>query len=230
MARNFDGIDDHMEVGDVPALRFQSGAADKMSISVWVKIASKTAEKKVVAKWEDEPDETQRSYLLTIDAGANDTPRFAITNASNTVAIASATTNMVIGQWYNIVGTYDGANVRIYVDGVEEGSAALTGAIKSTTASVRIGSGSGGPTPEQPFHGDIGHVPAWGIALSPGEVQTLATDLSPLRINRANLTFYAPINGQSPGLDVIGSLPLTVTGTTVTEEPPIPNSIVCPGD
>jgi len=229
MARNFDGIDDHLEVGDVPALRFLGGSADKMSISVWVKIASKTAEKKVVAKWEDEPDETQRSYLLTIDTGDNDTPRFAVTNASGTVAITSATTNMVIGTWHHLAGTYDGANVRIYVDGLEEGSAALTGAIKSTTAVVRVGSGSGGPTVENPMHGDIGHLAAWDVALSPGEVQTLATGLSPLRINRANLTFYGPINGQSPGLDVVGSLPLTVTGTTVSEEPPIPNSIVCPG-
>jgi len=224
MSRFFDGVDDRVDIGDVAALKI---TGDKISISAWVKIASKTAEKKLVAKWSDSP--AAFSYLLTLDTGSNDLPRFAINNASDVSAIAAATTNLVIGTWTHIVGTYDGVNVKIYVNGVLEGTTAQTGNIKSTTTPVRIGMGSGTP-PEDPMHGDIGHVAIWNIDLKAGEALSLgAGRVSPRSIRGgANLPFDAPLNGQSPELDIIGGLDLTVIGTTAFEEPPIPNCIVAP--
>ena len=88
MARLFDGVDDRIDIGDVAALKI---TGDKISISAWVKIASKTAEKKLVAKWSDSP--AAFSYLLTLDTGSNDLPRFAINNASDASAIAPRPVN-----------------------------------------------------------------------------------------------------------------------------------------
>ena len=138
--------------------------------------------------------------------------------------------NLTVGVWHHIAGTYDGANIKIYVDGVERNSLAVTGNINSTTVPVRIGMGSGTPgAGEEPFDGLIGHCAIWDAGLSANGVQSLASGVSPLRIRRDNLLFYAPLNGQDPELDVVGGLSLTVNGPTQSEEPPKQfNPIVAP--
>lgn len=41
-------------------------------------------------------------------------------NGGGTTAQALSTTPVVVGQFYHVVGTYDGSFVRLYVDGVLE--------------------------------------------------------------------------------------------------------------
>ena len=225
MSRDFESSNnDFIEVGDVPALDL---AGDEVTLAAWVMIESKPAEQKTIAKWAD--SSSQFSYLLSVglDAGASP-PIFVVNTGSN--AVVQATTDLDIGTWYNIVGTYDGANVRMYVNGVDEDSVSRSGNLISTTAPVRIGMGSGTPgSSEEPFDGLIGHCSIWDVGLSANEVQSLASGVSPLRIHRDNLLFYAPLNGQDPELDVVGGLSLTVNGPIKSEEPPKQfNSIIAP--
>jgi len=170
---------------------------------------------------------------MTIGQAANDKAQFVIDSGS--IGNAIGTTALAIGEWFHIAGTYDGINVRIYVNGVQDGIAALTGNINSTTAPVRIGMGSG-TSIEQPFDGDIGHVHIRNVALTAGEVATLAggpnpgdfsAAVSPLRLPRG-LVSYPPLNGQDPEADIVGDFTWTVSGPTVAEEPPIPQSIKAP--
>lgn len=220
MADNFIAAnDDRIEVGDIAALNI---TGDKVTLSTWVRIASKTNEMKMLAKWSDSAGAF--SYLLSTDAVGNDKALFAV-NASSQVA-TSGTTAMVIGTWHHVAGVYDGSDIRIYLDGAEENSNALTGNISSNTAPVRIGMGSGA-VGEEPMNGDLGHCAIWNRALIPGEIKSLSVGISPLKM-RGNLLFYGPLNGQNPEYDVIGGLDLTVVGATKAEEPPIPNSIVAP--
>lgn len=74
--------------------------------------------------------------------------------------------------------------------------------------------------------GRIGHCAIWNASLSDQEIETLAQGVSPLRVRRDALVAYWPVNGQSPEIDIVGGINLTVNGTTVAEEPPIPYSIV----
>ncbi len=69
----------------------------------------------------------------------------------------------------------------------------------------------------------------WNVALTDSEIATLAEGVSPLRVRRDALVYYCPIGGQSPEIDIIGGVNMTVTGTTVDEEPPIPYSLVAMG-
>ncbi len=217
MARNFDtSNEDHIEIGDVAALNI---TGEKITLSIWFKITTNAMEHKLLAKWSDSP--AKFSYLLSIRS--DNKPQIAINTGSTSTAIG--TTPIVLGRWYYLVGTYDGTTMRIYLDGVEENTTAKTGNISSNTAPVRIGVGSGN-TNEQPMDGDAGHCAIWDIDLTAGEVASLAVGISPLRIRRGDLVFYAPINGQVPELDIIGGLDLTVNGTTKSEEPPIPNSVI----
>ncbi len=85
-------------------------------------------------------------------------------------------------------------------------------------------------SPADKFSGDIGHYAMWNVALSDSEVATLAQGVSPLRVRRDSLIGYWPCNGHSPEFNVMGTgTNMTVTGTTVSEEPPVYFSIVAPG-
>jgi len=219
MARDFESSnEDHIEVGDIAALNI---TGDEVTLSVWIRAESFTSEMKILAKWSDAGGAF--SYLLSADGVGNNKVLFAVHTGSQTLTIG--TTSMGTGTWFHLAGTYDGATIRAYLDGIEENSAAKTGNITSNTAPVRIGVGSGA-TDEQPFDGDIGHCAIWDAPLTAGEIKSLATGINPLKIRAENLLFYAPVNGQDPEYDVVGGLDLTVVGATKTEEPPIPNSIV----
>ncbi len=222
MARNFDPSNpDYLEIGDVASLDI---AGDAITVAAWVKLASTSGERKVIAKWSDSGGAF--SYLLGIAGAGNDNAQFVVNTGSNGIALG--TTSLSVGVWHLIVGTYDGVTVRVYLDGVEDGTDAQTGNLNLTSAPVRIGVGSGA-TSEQPMDGDIGHCPIWDIDLTAGEVASLAAGISPLKLRRGSLVYYAPINGQSPEADVIGGFTATVNGTpTKSEEPPIPHSIVAP--
>ena len=155
----------HVEIGDVALLDI---TGDEISVLAWVKPASTTSEQKVVAKWSDSGGAF--SYLLAVDAVGDDKVRFVVNTGSN--GIADGTTSMTIGTWHLMAGTYDATTVRAYLDGVEDGTDALTGNINSTTAPVRIGVGSGA-TSEQPMDGAAEDVRIYDRVLSADEILTI---------------------------------------------------------
>lgn len=94
-------------------------------------------------------------------------PRFVIRlNAADNLIVA---TNAVsLNQWHHICGTYDGSNMRLYVDAVEDASATLTGSLPSVTQPLTIGARSGGGQPADTQY--IDHVKVFNRALSALEV------------------------------------------------------------
>jgi len=212
MARLFDASNnDYIEVGDVPALDL---TGDQVTLAVRARLASTNGEKKVLAKWSDSP--LQHQYLLSINS--DEKVMFAV-NAGG-VSLTTGTTTLVTDTWYHLAGTYDGSDIRVYLDGVEENSASVTGNMPNTSAPVRIGAGSGGAGTENPFDGDIGHCAIWDVGLSAGEIASLAAGMSPLSLHKNFPLFYAPLNGRTPEYDVIGGLDLTVNGPVKSPEPP----------
>lgn len=117
---------------------------------------------------------------------------------------------------------------RVFLDGANKGTNTSS---RTPTGADRITLGRrDDSSPSNEFNGDIGHAALWDAALTDGEVASLAVGVSPLRVRCNALVYYAPFNGQSPEYDIIGQLSLTVTGApSVSEEPPIPHSIVAPG-
>ncbi|HVE56299.1 MAG TPA: LamG-like jellyroll fold domain-containing protein, partial [Pyrinomonadaceae bacterium] len=71
--------------------------------------------------------------------------------------------------WQHVVATYDGAFMRIYVNGVEVGSRAQTGAIDNSTAPVVIGRNV--VNPSLAFQGGIDEPALYNRALSAAEIR-----------------------------------------------------------
>ncbi|HTL56955.1 MAG TPA: LamG domain-containing protein [Candidatus Limnocylindrales bacterium] len=58
---------------------------------------------------------------------------------SSGIAIATGSTAVQVGIWHHVAMTYDGANLKLYVNGNQEGSAGATGSLIPSSASLDIG-------------------------------------------------------------------------------------------
>jgi hypothetical protein len=167
-ALGFDGVDDRVDAGDSAGL----GPGAALTVAAWVKIASKSAQRKVAGRWADLPS-PDYACLLTIRGEGYDRPAFAV--RADATALVEAAAALEVGRWTHLAGTYDGATLRIYMDGRLEATRALAGAIRTSSAPFRIGGGGSGDVPESPFHGEIDEVRLYGRALAEAEIRSLAT-------------------------------------------------------
>jgi len=100
---------------------------------------------------------------------ANQRPVGRISIGSTTRTV-TGTSKLPLNAWTHLATTYDGATVRLYVNGLQVASAAQTGSIATTTNLLQIG---GSPAlGAQYFSGRIDEVRIYNRALSAAEIQT----------------------------------------------------------
>ena len=85
--------------------------------------------------------------------------------------LADAGEPVELDQWYNIVGTFDGSEVRIYVDGEEKGAAQHEGNIFAGEGPVTVGDNNFGSAPDFHFVGVIDEVAIYDRVLSQSEIK-----------------------------------------------------------
>lgn len=80
-----------------------------------------------------------------------------------------------VGQWVHLAGTYDGAHVRAYLNGVEQFASPFGGTIASSTNPVIIGGNinDASDIPAELFMGHVDDVRIYDRALSPTEIAAL---------------------------------------------------------
>jgi len=78
--------------------------------------------------------------------------------------------------WMHVAATYDGAMMRLFINGVEEGSTSGPLAIGNAAADFGIGARGDGMFP---FSGTLDDVKVYKRALSPSEIGTLAASMPP---------------------------------------------------
>jgi hypothetical protein len=162
--------------GDQEFVRIPSSSSVRsssaISVEAWVRPLSTGSLRSVVSKYRansglDSDDE----YCLAIEP--NGRARFQI-SVGTRFAIVNGLENLELDDhWHHLAGTYDGSTIKIYVDGVLEGSQSLSGQIPSTSVPVYIGAmkeGPNTPTDSDFFHGNIDDVRIWNRALSEAEI------------------------------------------------------------
>lgn len=208
MARDFNGTtSDYLNAGTSPYLDFSNG---DMTVSLWFR-KHNTGGGRPIGKWSP----TTGQQFLMESIGLN--VKFALYIGG--VQVLDSNTNVLtLNVWHHIALTYDGSNMKIYVDGVEQGTRSQSGSIASRpNTDLLIAEGS--------LDGEIGHVALWDNGLSADDIESLASGINPLQISPDTLLEYFPINGQSPEPGIVHGCSAVVNGTTVVDEPPISNSI-----
>jgi Concanavalin A-like lectin/glucanases superfamily len=109
------------------------------------------------------------AYCLfhTGTTSANHVFEFAINIGGALKTAVAAAPALVVGTVYYAVGTYDGVNVRIYVNGVLQGTTAATGAISyASIGSFGLAMGNDGSTSDGNIQGSLDEVGIYSYALS----------------------------------------------------------------
>ena len=96
----------------------------------------------------------------------SNTFRFRITAGGADVAVPDTSTHL-LNTWYNVVGTYDGSNMKIYVNGVLKNTQAQTGTLATNSETAKIGTFQG---TNYNLTGRISNVSVYNRALTAAEV------------------------------------------------------------
>jgi tetratricopeptide (TPR) repeat protein len=83
-------------------------------------------------------------------------------------------TEITDGQWHHLVAVYDGARLRLYVDGVQDATCAVTGQIRPNDWPVFIGENS--EQTKREWNGLIDDVRIYSYALTPQEIKAVYSE------------------------------------------------------
>jgi concanavalin A-like lectin/glucanase superfamily protein/galactose oxidase-like protein/Big-like domain-containing protein len=156
-ALSFDGTNDLVSVTDTAALDLSTG----MTLEAWVNPIALSNWRTVVLK--------EKPSGLAYALYAHDTARpGAWINTGGADIGTSATSALPLNTWTHLAATYDGAIVRIYVNGAQVGSRAMGGAIVASALPLRIG---GNAVWGEYFAGLIDEVRIYNRALTASEIQ-----------------------------------------------------------
>src|SRR5207342_3335138 len=165
-ALSFNGANARVNVNDSSSLDLTSG----MTLEGWVKPTVVTSYRTLVVK--ERPGDL--AYGLYANVAANRPEAQVSTSGQRILAGTSA---IPAATWTHLAATYDGATLRIYVNGTQVSSLAATGTISTSTGALRIG---GNSVWGEYFSGLIDEVRVYNRALSAAEIgQDMTTPLSP---------------------------------------------------
>lgn len=110
-------------------------------------------------------------FILIIDDDSSYRP-FVYSGAGN-LNLSNPATAMAIGMWRHLTITYDEVYLRLYVDGVLEGTLPATNLMVNTTVNVRFGSSNRQGAPFGPSFMEMDEVRYYNRALSAPEINSL---------------------------------------------------------
>jgi len=157
-ALSFDGVDDYVNCGNNASLDVK-----RITIMAWAYETKSGRENCIASK--------EGVYRLAINHGK---PHFRIATANITWSEGYLDGNTTIpnNEWHHLAMTYDGSKGILYLDGVEDGSRAITGDLLVNTQDLWIGGTAGAPAAgsSQYFDGNI-DVCIYNRVLSPDEIK-----------------------------------------------------------
>ncbi|HAV63464.1 MAG TPA: hypothetical protein DCY13_13990, partial [Verrucomicrobiales bacterium] len=190
-ALRLDGLDDHLSVPTSAAVN----PTQAMSLEAWVFAENLNASQIGIAGTWDDLAGANRTYLLWVQGGRLE---FLVNTAAG-FSRAAAPAVFPTGRWVHVAGTYDGADIRLYIDGELVATVAASGLISTNNRSFFIGRVDGGSNGSDFFPGRIDEVRLWNRALSATEVLDGMHLFQPADAN--GLAGYWQFDGPDPGTD-----------------------------
>lgn len=194
----------------------ESGAAGSINLSGsalsfegWIKPSSfKSASPYISSIMGTEVSDSNSAFLRLGDASlANNKLQFVV-SINNVQQKLASVTALNANTWYHVAATYDGANMKIYINGVLDATKAQTGSVNSTGA-FNVGYLY---NTSRNFNGKIDEVRVWKRALSQTEISQNMCNVS---VPATSLAAYWKFNEGSGSTvqDTSGNgVTLTLTG------------------
>lgn len=174
----FDGVDDYVKVDNSTSLNPTSA----ITVQAFVYANSTSNYQNIIKRgWNS-------SGAWTLESGGGKWS-FGIKNQSGSYYNAQSACNIAVGKWQQVTGVWDGSQVRIYVNGVLEGSTATTGSI-GINADLYMAYSS-------IFNGNIDEVRIYNRALSEDEIRQLYNKKKPILEYRFDEGTGSTLNDES---------------------------------
>jgi len=164
-----DGAGDYVVVADDDSL--DADLSTNMTLALWIKHNADGVTDRVITKECSDGGVTESSYFISI----NPTGVLSFSLSINGTSFSSVTTTSArkVGQWTHVVGNYDGAEMKIFMNGKLEATTARTGTIFNGTTDLLIGgrrTGGGCSSAGVLFEGNIDDVAIWKATLTDDEI------------------------------------------------------------
>jgi len=185
----FNGASSYVDAGNPNVLNI---TGTQVTVSVWIKPNALPVDTIAIASKGrlGSGGNVEEGYTLYTYSNV---AYFVIKN-STSFSRAQASVGLSTGNWYYLVGTYNGTSLRIYLNGVLSGTASGSGNIKPNYRSFDIGASSGLGI----FQGSISGVQVYNASLSANQIQALYLEGiggAPMKLQ--NLVGWWPLNGNS---------------------------------
>jgi serine/threonine protein kinase/Flp pilus assembly protein TadD len=158
---SLDGEGDYVDCGKDSAFDI----TNSITITAWVNITT------VPTNWMGIVTKSNTAWRLST---AYDQRRFHFAISPGAAGhYINGNIEVAAGQWHHVCGTYDGTNIRLYVDGVEDPKSpmAYSGSITTNGEPVYIGGNMEGP--ERYWNGLIDDVRIYSYGLSEAEIKAV---------------------------------------------------------
>ena len=201
---SFDGTNDYVDLGTDSSLKL--GRA--MTVCGWANIDSHSGENPIIGATKSSGMDSLY-YLGTRTKGSDKVWMFWREDEDGTDYTADSSAVTATGEWTHVVGTDDGTNIKLYVNGALIDTVSASGlTVPDTLNSVYIGrshEGFGGINPY--FDGYIDEVAIFNSALSASQVSSIYNGGEP-----QSLASYNPVGWWRMGDNDGG------TGSTITDQ------------
>jgi len=173
-ALDLDGAGDYALVPDDASLDI----TDAITLAAWVKPGEQATQYIIKKAIQNGIPITEDGYELSLSNPGKVFVRFNQATSINAYRLDSTTDYPTDGNtWMHIAATFDGTYIRIYINGVEEGTPVSgLSSITANNLSLAIGAQSNGGSE---FQGQIDDARVYNRALSAVEIEALATSTTP---------------------------------------------------
>jgi hypothetical protein len=197
-ALSFNGTSSLVTVPDSASLDLTNG----MTVEAWVRPTSSSGWHTILLK------ESTGTFAYALYSHNNSNRPASYITVEATERFINGSVALQLNTWTHVATTYDGSNLRIYINGVLRGTRSGTGAMAVSAAPLRIG---GNAISGEYFSGLIDEVRVYNRALTATEIQS---DVKTPVDGSAGGTAIS-INSPTPGATVSGTTQIaaTVSGT-----------------
>lgn len=174
------------------------------TVSAWVKVASSTAASQAVAVKDNE------IRLVTDGSGK---VACQIHNGTSWQAGATSSEAISLNQWYYTVCTYDGVNIKVYLDSIEKASLAETNDVANTTNVWQFGNDASGTYND--FQGFLDEVKIYPYARTAAEIkQDYVAGLAGIKSKHGISAAFGSVSEKWMSDGLVGYWTLDETATT----------------
>ena len=161
-----DGVNDYVNIPHSNSLNI---SGTQITLSAWLKFQSTGTWQTLVTKVNEDGTHNYPYFLYMLGVNNDNRARFflAVGGVFVDVKSSQALTN---GNWYHLTGVYDGTSLRMYVNGVLDGTTNENRTIVSKTSSFRIGAGG---TVNEPTKGSVDDIRVYNRALTQSDITEL---------------------------------------------------------